>query len=162
MKKRSIVKNLVIFSSLVTLLLLVNSSSLKKKKANSFKIEKGRIEYSDGVIYIGDQEYLDTIKDLDPYDVLVLDQRQNKDPNLKIYDSYKIRNPEIREEIVDGLLLYEEEFDTNWERSKVSATREWTVHNYCYDNGYEIERTKDVDLNNGDEITYRIRKKLLN
>ena len=163
MKKKRTVKNLVIFSSLITLLFFVTASSLRKKKiSDSIKIEKGKIEYQSGTIYIGDEEYLETITNLNANDVKVLDRREDPDPNLKIYDSYKIKNDEIREEIIDALLLYEEEFDTDWDRSKTSLEREWTIHNYCYDYGYETKRTKDVDLNNEDEITYRIRKNLIN
>ena len=103
---------------------------------------------------------LDTIKNLGPNDVLVLDKRFSKDPNLKIIDSYKITNPVIREEIIDSLLMLESMEDTPWERSKVSLLREWYVHNILYDFSVETHRTTDVDLNNNDEKTYRIRKNI--
>jgi hypothetical protein len=156
MKKKRI-RNLVIFSSVITLL-FVTGYSLKRKKKD-IKIEKNKIEYNSGTIYIGDDDYLDTIKTLGPNDVLVLDKRYDKDPNLKIYGSYKITNPEIREEIIDALLKLESMEDTPWERSKVSLLREWYAHNLLYDVSVETHRTADVDLNNNDEKTYRIRDK---
>lgn len=159
--KKKYIKNLVIFSSLVTLLFVITGSSIKRKKKD-IKIDNNKIEYNSGTIYIGDEEYLNTIKDLGINDVLVLDKRFDKDPNIKIIDSYKITNPEIREEIIDSLLLYEKMDDTPWERSRVSLIREWYAHNLLYDVSVEKHRTKDVDLNNNDEKTYRIRKNLLN
>ena len=157
MKKKHI-RNLVIFSSLITLL-FVTGYILKRKKKD-IKIEKNKIEYNSGTIYIGDKDYLDTIKSLGPNDVLVLDTRFSKDPNLKIIDSYKITNPVIREEIIDSLLMLESMEDTPWERSKVSLLREWYAHNLLYDVSVEKHRTADVDLNNNDEKTYRIRKNI--
>ncbi len=157
MKKKHI-RNLVIFSSLITLL-FVTGYILKRKKKD-IKIENNKIEYNSGTIYIGDKDYLDTIKSLGPNDVLVLDKRFDKDPNLKIIDSYKITNPVIREEIIDSLLMLESMEDTPWERSKVSLLREWYAHNILYDFSVETHRTTDVDLNNNDEKTYRIRKNI--
>lgn len=161
MKKRGFIKNLTFFSSMVTLLFVLNSSSLNKK--NRFhlttKVYEDKIEYNSGTIYIGDEEYLNTINDLGKYDVLALDNRSLKDPDIRIYDSYKITNPSIREEIIEGLLLYEEVYPSNWDRSKESAMYEWTVHNLMYQFGYKVHRTMDVDLNNADEKTYQLGNK---
>ena len=49
-------------------------------------------EYPDGCIYIGDDDYLDSINTNDG-DVLVEDLRIGKDPNMCIHDSYKIKEP---------------------------------------------------------------------
>ncbi len=62
------------------------------------------------------------------------------------------------EEIVESLLLQEEEYPSQWERTKNSMIREWLAHNAMHLFGYEIDRTKSVDFNNDDEKTYRIRK----
>ena len=161
MKKRGFIKRLTIFSSMITLLFVLNSSTLDKKShfRLSTKVYKDKIEYSKGTIYIGNKEYLDSINDLKQYDVLVLDNRDLKDPDMRIYDSYKITNASIREEIIEGLLLYEEVYPSNWERTKDSSMREWTAHNLMYQLGYKVHRTMDVDLNNADELTYSLRKR---
>ena len=163
MKTKSIIKRLTIFSSMVTLLFVLSSSDINKKNKDLFKltkVSKNKIEYNNGTIYIGNDEYLETIKELGLYDVLVLDDRNNKDPNLKIYNSYKISNPDIRKEIIDGLLFYEEKYPSDWNRTEGSLINEWAAHNFMYNLGYKQRRTIDVDLNNGDEETYQIRKNL--
>ena len=58
-------------------------------------------------------------------------------------------------EIIDILLKYEEENPSEWERTRDSMYWEWYFHNYYCNNGVEIERTKDVDLDNNDEKTYK-------
>ena len=160
-QRKGIVKRLTIFSSLLTLLFVISSSNFNKKSKDHFRINtritKSKIEYNSGTIYIGDEEYLKTIKEIGIYDVLVQDDRNAKDPNLRIYDSYRIVDPDIREEIIEGLLLYEKEYPTRWNRTKNSLIREWAALNLMYRVGYKQGRTTDVDLNNADEVTYRIK-----
>ena len=164
MAKKGIIKRLTLYSSMITLLFVLSSSNLHKKNKDYFKlstiVSKNKIEYNHGTIHIGDEEYLKTINELGIYDVKVLDERTRKDPNLKIYDSYKIDNVDIRTEIINGLLYYEELYPSDWYRTEKSAEREWTAHNFMYNLGYKTHRTMDVDLNNGDEETYRLRKNL--
>lgn len=164
-KGKGIVKRLTIFVSLVTILFTLSSSSLNKKSKDHFRINtritKRKIEYNSGTIYIGDEKYLETIKEIGIYDVLVLDNRNMDDPNFRIYDSYRIIDPDIREEIIEGLLLYEKEYPSKWNRTKNSLIREWAAHNLMYRLGYKQGRTTDVDLNNKDEETYRIKTYLI-
>ena len=163
MKGKTIVKKLTVYASITTLLFVLSSSSIKRNNKEMFnqqtKISRNKIECDNVVIYIGNDAYLKSINDLKDTDVLVLDDRMNvNDPNVRIYDSYKIKNPEIREKIVDGLLLYEDMYPTDWYRTKKSMIREWVVHNYMYQLGYKINSTIAVDFNNNDEMAYRIRK----
>ena len=161
MKIKSIVKKLTLYSSLVALLLTLSSSNINKKSSSYYregiKLEKGKIEYQYGTIYIGDEEYLNSIDSLKKNDLLVLDSRSDTDPDLKVIDAYKIDDPIIRDEILEGLLFYEEIFPTDWERSLNSMRREWYVHHTLYVLGYQVDRTKDVDFNNNDEKVYTIR-----
>lgn len=163
MKAKSIIKRITLYSSMVSLLFILNSSSVRKKDRNyvlsNIKVEKGKIEYRYGTIYIGDKEYLNQIELLNNNDVLVLDRRDDKDPNLKIFNSYRFDDYLIRDEIISCLLYYEELFPTKWNRSKNSLKREWLVHNMMHYIGYSRDRTTDVDLNNSDEKKYLIRKK---
>lgn len=157
MKKKSIIKRLVIFSSLIALLFTLSSSNKKSKNNSPIKLEKGKIMFDTFTIYIGDDEYLNGIKKNDN-DVLALDERDAEDPNIKIYDSYKIVDYDTLEMVIDGLLDYEGLFPTDWNRSLASAMRECIIHKSLYDLGIQTDHTKDVDLNNADEKTYSIRK----
>ena len=160
--KKSIVKRLTIYSSMVAILLMFTSRSTNSKSKDYFhvtsKISKGKIEYNSGTIYIGNKKYLDSVDKLNNNDVLVLDHRNMFDPNIVIYDSYKIINPIIKDEIITSLLMYEEAYPSNWNRTKNSLMLEWIMHNIMYWLGYNHDHTKDVDLNNADEMVYRLRK----
>ena len=161
MNGKGVVKRITIFSSMIPLLFVLNSSSFVKKDKEYFrsktKITKHIIEYNSGKIYIGSEYYLKSVKDeLGPFDVLVEDDRNGKDPDLKIYDSYKIMSNDIKEEIVEALLYYEDVYPSKWDRTKNSLMREWTAHNLGYRFGYNHDSSADVDLNNGDEMTYRL------
>ncbi|MBP5684152.1 MAG: hypothetical protein J6X02_02720 [Bacilli bacterium] len=163
MSKKSIVKNLTLYLSMIFRLVVLSSSNNNKRGKNFFrnttKVYKNKIEYNSGTIYIGDEEYLSTIGELGVNDVLVLDKRDNEDPDLKIIDAYRIVNNEIKEEIVEGLLLYEEVYPTKWFRTTKTSVREWVSHDLMYRFGYKRHRTTYLDLNNADEKTYTIRKK---
>ena len=62
------------------------------------------------------------------------------------------------EEVIESLLYYEEEYPSDWNRTKNSLMREWIFHNLGYYLGINLDRTTDVDLNNADEMTYRLKK----
>ena len=162
MKAKSVIKRLTIYTSLLAFLFLLNSSSVMKKNKDYFrnriKVSKNKIEYSLGTIYIGSEKYLEKIDNLNEFDILALDERNAKDPNIKVYNSFMITNADTREEIIESLLYYEEMYPSEWNRTKNSLLREWYAHNIMHDLGYKLNRTTDVDLNNADEMTYRIRK----
>lgn len=106
-------------------------------------------EYKDGTIYI-----VDEIKDKEKIkenDICILDQRDNIDPNIKIFDSYKIKSNENIEEIVNKIIDYEKEYPSNWNRTKESLISEWYIHNQLYFLNIKPSSTKDVDFNNNDE-----------
>ena len=160
-KRKGIIKRITLCSSMIPLLFVLKSSNLNRKNKyyrNSINISNRRIEYSKGVIYIGDIDYLNSIDELNYGDILAYDGRDNNDPNIRIYDSFKIRDYDTREEIIEALLYYEEMYPTDWNRTKNSLCREWTAHNVAYIFGINQHRTTDVDLNNGDELVYRIKK----
>ena len=163
MKTKSVIKRLTIYTSLIPLLFILKSSSIKKRDKSFFinttKITKNKIEYNSGTIYIGNQTYLNRIKNLNDDEILVLDARREVDPDIKIYDSYKINDDDIMEEIIESLLLYEEKYPTKWDRSKNSMFREWIVHNIMYELKYKVDDSMHVDLNNKDEKKYRIRNR---
>ena len=162
MKVKSVVKRLTVFSAMIPLLFILRSSSSIKKSReyilSNSNVSKGKIEFNSGIIYIGNKRYLKTINNLKANDVLVLDDRNADDPNLRIYDSYKYLSASLREEIIENLLYYEELYPTEWYRTKNNLIREWEIHNAMYWVGYKHESTKDVDFNNEDEKKYSIRE----
>ena len=161
MKGKLFIKKLTLYSSLIAFLFVLSSSNINKKSKeffrNNMRISKGKIEYSLGTIIIGDKKRLDSLKELGTNDILVLDERNDDDPNFKIYNSYRIVNSDIREEIIEGLLYYEDVYPTNWDRSKESMTNEWTIHDIMHFLGIQLDHTTDVDLNNADEEKYIVK-----
>ena len=139
-------------------LLLATYHTVDYKYVSNYKIinskEDGFATYSSGRIFIGDIEYLCSIKNKQENDILVEDQRNKKDPNFKIYSSYLINDKRIRNEILEVLCIYEELHPSNWNRTIESMRVEWLMHNLSYFFNYEKPRTIDVDLNNSDEELY--------
>ena len=116
-------------------------------------------QYSEGNVYIGDKKFLESLKDIKDKDVLVLDNRHESDPTIKVLSSYKITDNNLQNEIIRILLEYEEKYPSAWNRSMKKMKIEWTAHNLLYYFDYQVNRTIDVDFNNGDENTYN--KKML-
>lgn len=112
-------------------------------------------KYEHGYIYIGNIEYINKVKNnCTKDDILILDERDTDDPNILIYDSYKISNIEIRNTILEVIREYERMYPTIWDRSIESMRNEWEVHNILHDLNYKLDHTSDVDLNNADESKY--------
>ena len=117
---------------------------------------KRKTPYSNGYVYICDDAKYELIDN--PCDVLVIDRRYKKNPDMKVRDSYKIISLEEQEEIIDILLRYEAENPSRWNRSKNSLQNEWFVHNLLYRLGIETNRTRDVDFDNEDEEVFKTKK----
>ena len=110
--------------------------------------------YSGGLVYIGDQEFLDSITPNEG-DILVGDYRfDHTDPEYEVYDSYKIHGREARNEILEILQEYERLNPSPWDRSMESLRLEMFFHYYSHYFGYEIDRSGTTDLNNRDEEKY--------
>ena len=117
--------------------------------------QKAFASYSKGKIYIGDDDFLNSLTDLCEDDILVCDERfYEKDPNMKIYSSYRITDKNIINEILEVLCYYEECYPSPWERTIESMRLEWYVHNLSYIFDHRRDRVTDVDLNNKDEKKY--------
>ena len=111
--------------------------------------------YRGGLVYIGDACFLESIRDqVTENDVMILDNRCNSDPNMKIINSYRICSRDEIDDIVNILELYEQECPSEWQRSIESMRREWQVHNLFYSFSFKTKNTGDVDLNNEDEDIY--------
>ena len=94
------------------------------------------------------------LKICDENDVIVVDQTEFVDPNIKIVSSYKIKNKDEMLQILNMIKDYCENKKTNWDRSITSMQNEWLVHNVCSEMFIKRSSTNDVDLNNSDENLY--------
>lgn len=127
-----------------------------KYKKNNYKIVDGNFyaTYSDGLVYIGDEDFLNNIT-ASEYDVLVCDSRENtKNPDMIIYNSYLIEDKDKRNEILEIICEYEKCYPSNWNRSIESMRLEWYMHNLSYFLNFRKDRTTDVDFDNDDEKKY--------
>lgn len=118
------------------------------------KGEEAYASYSNGLVYIGDKEFLDNLHDLNENDVLVLDHRYGDDPNMEIYNSYIFNDKDIRNEILEIICCYEKEYPSEWDRSIESMRLEWFCHNISWYFNYKTDHTSEVDLDNDDEVKY--------
>lgn len=111
--------------------------------------------YSLGRVYIckySDFEHYK--KKVDGNDILVIDKRDGDNPNMCIYNSCEIRNPEVIEEVLFILEEYEKEYPSDWDRTINSMYNEWIIHNLCYEFNIKTESTAHVDLDNADENVF--------
>ncbi len=154
--KRS--KKILAVSAAVSLLFCVYGSSKKNDDPHrhGFKIQKGKIEYSGGTIYLGSKDKIEAMEAPNNGDILVIDDRDAPDPNYRVMNSNKIVNFDLREEVIDALLCYEEKYPSDWDRTKRSMTNEWVAHNVMSIFHYKTYRTNHVDFNNADEKTYKL------
>ncbi len=109
--------------------------------------------YSDGLIYIGSKQYIDTICPNEG-DVFVIDSRYGVDPNLEVLESDIFADKDIRNEILEVLCEYEKRDPSPWNRTIESMRLEWLIHNISSFLGYEKTRSSAVDFNNADEAKY--------
>ncbi len=86
-------------------------------------------------------------------DYVVLDGRANGDPEFEVIDSYRADNSVLIRRLCSILLEHEELYPTDWERTLDSMVGEWQIHNAAYAMNYRVDKSKNVNLNNGDEDT---------
>lgn len=116
--------------------------------------------YNDSKIYIGTKEKIESIRDDSTNYVYVIDYRCDEDPNMRICNSYEIKNLKEMSYILKILKEYELKYPSEWNRTYHSMMVEWICHNICYDYSYEKESTQHVDLNNKDEDVKRLLKRI--
>ena len=105
-----------------------------------------------GKVFIGDEEFINSV-DHNENDILIVDEREI-DENIKILDSYKIKDKDVQNTILCIVKDYEKQYPTKWERSIESMRAEWLAHNAFYNLNYRISSTKDVDFENNEEKFY--------
>lgn len=146
-------KNKIIITSLVLLIYLNHRHHYKPEYRILPKKEEAYASYEDGLIYIGNKNYIDNIIKKDG-DILIEDRRFDDDPDMVICNSCKVTDKELRNEILEVICKYEKDNNSNWDRSIESMRVEWFMHNLCYRLKYKTDHTMDVNLNNEDEEKY--------
>ena len=158
MKNLELKKSIFVLTASIVLLTCTASGRDYEPAYEIYEEEDGLspyASYEDGDIYIGNQTYIDSIKEeVDRKDILVVDKRANEDPDMCILNSHRVRDPYDRNTILEVLQRYEEENPTAWERTIESMRNEWDIHNLLYFVKYKEWRTGHVDLNNEDETKY--------
>lgn len=99
-----------------------------------------------------------TVSDISSnYDVVIIDETNVKDPNIKIVDSYKINNIEEMLNIIDEIIAYSKENNVNgWDRNKYGMFVEWMLHNMAYYVGFFTENSRNVDFSVSEEKFYSL------
>ena len=80
-------------------------------------------------------------------DLLIADLTNQQNPNLMAYQAQKVKS-KYRDDIIDIMLQYDKDYDTNWERTKKSLQDEWKAHK-----AYALfaKSAQDVDFDNAEE-----------
>lgn len=159
MKKNNKRKIIIYIFTVIILLSLLHA---KRKKSNVENYYIGEVStdmcysYKEGNVYICNSliEGMELRNICNESDVIVVDQSDFADPNMKILSSYKITDVENMKEILEIIKEYCASRETMWDRSIESMQNEWIVHNMCSFLSIKNSSTDDVDLNNGDEKFY--------
>lgn len=159
MKKDNKRKIIIYISIGIVLLSLLHA---KRKKSDPENYYVGEVStdvcysYKEGNVYICNSliEGMELRYSCNESDVIVVDQSDYADPNMKILSSYKITDVENMKEILEIIKKYCASKETMWDRSIESMQNEWIVHNMCSFLSIKNSSTDDVDLNNDDEMFY--------
>lgn len=150
-------KKVLLVACMITLLSTCRYSK-KDKYDLDYEIlpqqEDAFASYSNGLIYIGNDDFIDNLHDIKENDILVIDGRDCKNPSFKVLDSYKITSKKEREEIICAICTYDEMYPLNWNRTYETMEFEWSLHNTAYNLNYKRSKTKDVDFDNNDGKFY--------
>ena len=158
MEKKNKKNVLIYLMALLVSLSLYHNKNKKREKENLTSDNTYSVygNYNKGKVYICDSmnDAKKVYELCDKNDVVVVDQTEFEDPNMKIVSSYKITDKEDMIQILNIIKDYCKNKGSNWNRSINSMQNEWVVHNICSNMFIKRSSTNDVDLNNGDENLY--------
>lgn len=159
MRKNSRKKIFAYLSAMLILLSLLHSKRRKVDIEDCYEDVSydGCYLYEEDNVYICSSvtEGLKLSQSCQESDIVVVDQSDHRDPNMKILSSCKVKDTEHMRQILEIIKKYCDSKETNWDRSIESMQNEWVIHNICSSLLIRNDRTDDVDLNNGDEIIYK-------
>lgn len=108
-----------------------------------------------GDVYLASKEEIKVLEESGIEGIFIIDERNDKEPNIQIIDSYSINNTNDMKDILTIVKNYDEENPSKWSRTITSMVNEWWIHNICYIYDYYKGNTRDVDLNNSDEDVFK-------
>lgn len=153
------IKKFICCLGTILIIFSMSDKNIDKQENNKIEIEEYDTTYSykRGNIYFcsSDMEIEKISKTCDETDIIVFDESNDIDPNMKIINSYKIKDPNEMIEILEIIQTYCSSHNTEWNRSVESMYNEWQIHNICSNLNIKTKRTNDVDLNNKDEEFYK-------
>ncbi len=158
MKKRT----KIIITSLSLAALLGIACTLNHEYHPNYKIvgevntTKPYATYSKGDVYIIDYNNQDMINNLilKENDVVIIDSRNDENPDMQVLSSYLINDKHLQNEIIEIMQEYNKEYPSNWKRTNEALKLEWYVHNVLYYFNYKHDHTTDVDFDNKDEEVF--------
>ena len=156
MKKRS--KIIITTLSLITVMFVYYNIDYKYEPnyeiVGYVNSTKPYASYSKGDVYIIKNEKMIKSLNLNDNDVVIIDERYDDNPSMKVISSCSIRNKNEINEIIEIMKDYNTKYPSNWNRTNESLRLEWYVHNLLFDLNYKLDHTTDVDLDNNDENEY--------
>ena len=109
----------------------------------------------EGNVFFGTKKEIQALINQGIEGIFVIDERNSKDPNVKIIDSYNIKDRRTIYDILTIIKQYDDAHPSKWSRTIKSMINEWIMHNICYATDFYICNSKDVDLNNADEEVFK-------
>lgn len=109
----------------------------------------------EGNVFIGTENEMKALMKKGVEGIFVIDERNDKDPNVQIIDSYNIKDKRTMEDVLTIIKQYDDAHPSKWSRTIKSMINEWVMHNLCYATDFYICNSKDVDLNNADEEVFK-------
>lgn len=151
--KKSIYRTLISFLAFITI--FSNCNKVGDKRIIKYYNEKYLYASCDDKnIYIVKDIAAIQYIDASDNNVIIIDGRNNENPDMQVIDSNKIESKDEMEGILEILLHYEEEYPSKWNRSNNSMKSEWRIHNTISNLDLLHNHTDSVDLDNEDEELY--------
>ena len=110
--------------------------------------------YQNGLIYIGDSSFINSLDHVNENDIIVMDNRNTDKSSIQVVSSYEITDKDVRNDIICVIDEYLKLYPSDFNRSIESMRLEWLVHNILYGVNYEVDRTRDVDFETSEEDLY--------
>ena len=163
-KKKKLLRKKALTLALMYMFFCMSShinASIEKERNFAYELcdsssrsnDKPFATYKNYNIYIGCEADVSRYTS-DPNNICIIDGRCNKNPNMKIIDSYRITSTEDMFNILAVLQEYEKIYPTRWNRSLEGLQIEWVAHHMSFQYGILPVRSGSVDLDNLDGFLY--------
>lgn len=149
-------RRFIAFSLAFVLTTTIINEKLKNKSSNIYFDESIDNPYyigtcDTGNVYFASKEEMKYLRASNVDGILIIDDRADADPNIRILDSHKIKSTQAMKDVLNIVKQYDDKNPSKWSRTMKSMINEWWIHNVCYAYNYYAGNAGDVDLNNDDE-----------